>query len=418
MFKNDKGFSLVQIMVAAGMLGGLSLAFLQLVKNTNDVQVSAKSKSEEMEFRTSIRMILDNEKFCRVSIAGDGPSGVPASPVTFKKQTADDLATEGIDVSLYYSNQAGDARTLKKFNGANNPGTNDKSQIGSLTIKSIKLVMNNPITPGPNYPDNPNHSDIGVLRMVVSRKTSLTTTKDTIMDFDLIVAMATGQSPQTPGVTKLISCTRKKDDEEDKSYTYPKSCTMTLSHSDSGAPYRSVTLNMDSGGMVGLRMRGNVDNNDTFRISSNCSSTSDEMDSYFSNCSIGFGWKDVTDNANVSNAFPTAGKNYLSLFGSTISLQTGGDVNQDDSFYYKIACPNGTDDDLNKYVKNKCQICFAQGDQWRTSPANITCKKVQDQSDTTWGRTVVDGDVNGDDAFFLGFFCEGEFSPIIKDWNY
>jgi type II secretory pathway pseudopilin PulG len=417
MFKNSKGFSLVQVLVASGMMGGLTLVLLQFIKNTNDVQASTQAKSEEMELRTSIRMILDDERYCRVSIAGNGVSGFPTVPVTFKKQNVDDSATEGLDISLYYSNQTGDTRTLKKFNGANNPGTSDRSNFGKLIIKSIKLIMNNSVTPGPNYADKASHSDIGVLRAIVTRKTSMTTSRDSILDFDVIVGMATGQSPQTPGVTKLLSCTRKKDNEEKKdNYGYPSKCSIVFSHSDNGSPYRSTTLDMDSGGLVGLRMRGNVNNDDIFRFAPNCTSGGEEIDDYFHACTFSFGWKDVTDNANLVNTSPASSKS--TLFGGTISQQLGGDVNYDDSFYYKMSCPNGSNSDLNTYVKKKCQICFAQGDQWRTSPANITCKKIQDPMDFSWGRVVVDGDVNADDAFFLGFFCEGEFSPIIKTITY
>lgn len=398
-------------------MSGLSVMFMNFVKNTNDVQASVQAKSEEMELRTSIRMILDDERYCRVSMAGNGVSGSPVTPVTFKKQNVDDIASEGLDIALYFSNQSGDTRSLKKFNGANNPGTNDKSKYGKLTIKSMKLIMNNTVLPGPNYPDQAGHSDIGILRAVVSRKTSLTTSKDTILDFDVVVGMATGQSPQTSGVTKLLTCTRKKDEEKKDNYGYPESCAMEFSHNDNGGPIRTVILNMDSGGLAGIRLSGNVNNDDVFRLYTHCSGGT-EIDDYFKKCSIGFGWKDSTNNNNAGNALPAAGKNTTALVGTVIPLQTGGDVNADDSFYYRIVCPPGTNSDLDKYVKKKCSMCFAQADQYRMSPDNITCKKVQDTFDSSWGRTVVNGDVNADDAFFIGFYCEGEFSPTIKKFTY
>lgn len=208
MFQNEKGFSLVQVLVGAGLMGGLTLSFMQFVKNTNDVQTNTQAKSEEMELRNSIRMILDDERYCRISMAGDGPSGTPTTPVTFQKKDVDDVNTEGLDISLYFSNQAGDKRTLKKFNGANNPGSNDKSGFGKIQIKTLKLIMNNTVTPGPNYPDSDNHSDVGILRAVVARKISMTVSRDTIIDFDVNVGMATGQSPQPSGTTKLLSCSK------------------------------------------------------------------------------------------------------------------------------------------------------------------------------------------------------------------
>ncbi|MAX65966.1 MAG: hypothetical protein QF441_12665 [Bacteriovoracaceae bacterium] len=203
MLNNEKGFSLAQVMIAAGLLGGLSLIFMQLMKNMGQAQNFAQSKSDEIELKSSMRMILNDEKFCRVSLAGNGPSGSPSSPIVFKKKNIDEN-DEGLDIALYLSNQAGDARTLKKFNGENNPGTNDKSKFGRLKIKTLKLIMNNGI--GSNYSDSLIHTDVGVLRAVVEKKVSTTQTRKIKMDFDLNLVMSTGQSPENHGETRIISC--------------------------------------------------------------------------------------------------------------------------------------------------------------------------------------------------------------------
>jgi len=211
MLHNEKGFSLVQVIVAAGLLGGLSLFFMQLVENMGQAQNFAQSKSDEVELKSSIRMILSDEKFCRVSLAGNGPSGLPSSPVVFKKQDIDDEDTEGLDIAFYLSNQAGDTRTLKKFNGANNPGVSDKSKFGKLTIKTMKLIMNNGV--GSNYSDSPAHNDIGVIRVITEKKVSSTQTRDIIMDFDVNVAMTTGQVPENSGETRILTCLNSKSSQ-------------------------------------------------------------------------------------------------------------------------------------------------------------------------------------------------------------
>lgn len=167
MLKDQKGFSLVQVMVVIGILGGLSIAFMQITRNMGQVRTSFQSASDEFELKTSIRMLLDDERHCRVSLAGNGPQGSPSSPVIFNKVDIDE-DDEGLDIALYLSNQAGDTRTVKKFNGANNPGSDDQSKYGKLRIQSIKLMMNNGT--GSNYTDSPAHNDIGVIRVVVQKK--------------------------------------------------------------------------------------------------------------------------------------------------------------------------------------------------------------------------------------------------------
>jgi hypothetical protein len=205
MIRNENGFSLAQVIVAAGLLGGLSLVFMQLMKNMGQAQNFAQSKSDEIELKSSIRMILDDERFCRVSLAGNGVSGSPSSPVIFEKQNIDE-DNEGLDIALYLSNQAGDARTLKKFNGENNPDANDKSKFGKLTIKTLKLIMNNGI--GSNYSDSVGHSDVGILRAIVEKKVSNTQNREITIDFDINVGMSTGQSPENSGETRILSCSK------------------------------------------------------------------------------------------------------------------------------------------------------------------------------------------------------------------
>ncbi len=389
---------------------------MQMTKNMRDVQNFAQTNSDEVEFETSVRLLLNDEKHCRVSLAGNGPSGVPSDPVVFKKSEIDDETAEGLDIALYFANQAGDQRTLKKFNGQDNPGTDDKSKFGKLTIKSLKLIMNNPTGAGADYNNSSAHNDIGIIRAVLSKKMSSTQTREIISDFAVNVGMATGQSPESSGETRILTCSRV-DKMAAADFTYPEGCSMTFSHSDAGGAYRNVALNMDSGGFVGLRLRGDVNGDDRFRISSSCSSGS-ELTDYMRSCSIGFGWKDNTDSSSSINAFPSSSKSYNTNFGGTITLQTGGDVNSDDSFYYRIRCPNGSNSDLNEYVKNKCQICMGHTDHYYYSPEKTSCKKVQNSSDNSWGRIMTSGDVGADDALFLGFFCEGEFSPVIKAWAY
>lgn len=418
MLSNDKGFSLAQVMVAAGLLGVLSLVFMQLTKNMSDQQSFAQSKNDELEIATSVRQLLNDERYCRVSIAGNGEKGDPETPVTFKK-SENDQDSEGIDIALYASNVDGIKRTIKKFNGANNPGELDKSKFGKIKIKSMKLIFNNSDADGNlnwDYDDSPSTNDIATLRVVLEKKISANNTREITEDFSLIVNVSTGQDPESSGVSRIISCNSESLVTETEDYKYPVNCKMSLGHSDNGGTYRSAELDMSTGGFVGVRLSGDVNSDDRFRLSATCGD-GNEIDDYLSSCQVGFGWKDSTDNNSPFNKSPQVSRQFNINFGSSAILQVGGDVNEDDSFYYRLRCPSGSSAELDSYMRSKCSICMGHTDKWYSSPEKVSCKKIQGMSDSSWGRIMTSGDVGADDALFLGFFCEGEYSPIIKKWN-
>ncbi len=416
--QNNKGISLVQVIIVAGLLGGLSLVFMQLTSNINFTQTAITGQADEIELKSLIRTILNDSRYCRVSFAGNGPIGSPTNPVVFEKKNQDE-PNEGLDVSLFYSNSAGDSRTLKKLNGANNPGSSDHSKFGKLSITSLKLIFNNPDASGNlnwNYPDSAQHNDMATLRVSTSLKTSSSQIKTQVIDYDVNLTLQTGQSPDNSEETRILACGSMSSTPL-SGLGYPDSCQIALSHSDNGGLYRNAILRMDEGGFVGIRLRGDVNGDDRFKLKPECTS-GNELSAYFNNCNLGFGWRDNTDNTSSINASPTAFKTYNANFGSTIILQTSGDVNADDSFYYRLRCPNGSNAQIDEYVKKKCRICMGHADEWFVSPQKSSCKLIQEMSDSSWARIMTDGDVGSDDSLFLGFFCEGEYSPTIKNWTY
>jgi prepilin-type N-terminal cleavage/methylation domain-containing protein len=203
MLKNEKGFTLVEIIIAAGLLGFLALIATKLIGNMAQGARHVGTQYDESELRRSVSNILRDERYCRVSLAGDGPVDNPTSPVTFNKIDIDE-DDEGLDVSFFISNQVGDARTTKKFNGLNNIGSLDKSKLGKIKIKEIKLIMNN--STGSNYTDALVHYDLGLLRVVITKKVSNTTSRDVTFDFDINLKLSTGQSPESSGETRILSC--------------------------------------------------------------------------------------------------------------------------------------------------------------------------------------------------------------------
>jgi len=77
MSKNQHGFTLIEVLIVAGIMGMLAVGAMQLFKNVNDGQTFASSNADEQDLRTEIRMILEDERFCRVSLAGNGPKNEP-----------------------------------------------------------------------------------------------------------------------------------------------------------------------------------------------------------------------------------------------------------------------------------------------------------------------------------------------------
>ncbi|MBT4791966.1 MAG: hypothetical protein HON90_10375 [Halobacteriovoraceae bacterium] len=194
-------------MIAVGLLGGLSLALMQVMKNVNDGQSRTAFISDEAELSISINMILDNANYCKMSLSG----------MTFEKKDIDfggdkveksssyTKISEGLNVELWYSNIAGDTKTTKMFNGADNIVGDDRSQFGKLKIKSMKLVMFN----GPTGCLLDNYclgdaNESGQIVVLYDKKINSSQTRPTIKTFPLNLGFTTDGF----GVTTIKSCSR------------------------------------------------------------------------------------------------------------------------------------------------------------------------------------------------------------------
>ncbi len=202
---NQRGFSLVQVMVASAMLGGLALGVMHIMSNITTAQNMARIIEDKMSLGNEIRMILNNENFCRVSLVGNGPQGEPNNPIVFKKSDIDSLV-DAIDVEFFISNQKGNKRSIKKFSGVDPI----KSKYGRLKIKSIKLTMNNPIETedeekedcGEDYCPSLLHSDIGLLQIILEETLGREKVRQTTLKYNLNVDMKTDQDNNTT----FLSC--------------------------------------------------------------------------------------------------------------------------------------------------------------------------------------------------------------------
>lgn len=196
MLQNQKGFSLVQVMVAIGLAGVLSLIVLKISQNMNTVQNEAESSSEENELRLELRMILDNSDHCSVSLAGLDPVG---SPVKFQKRDIDEIPNEGLTVELYQAqkNAAGTiiGRT-KRFTSNASDTTPTLVRPKKIKITGMTLALPNPPI-NANYPQSSRHSDIGRLVVTIEKNK-----RPKRLELPLVVTMSTDSS----GNTTLLQC--------------------------------------------------------------------------------------------------------------------------------------------------------------------------------------------------------------------
>ena len=204
MFKNRNGFSLLQVVIASGILGGMAVVVMKLMSNMAQINTTSASKTDEIAFRSAVQILLQAQKHCRVSVAGDGTYGSPTNPVTFRKSDIDE-DDEGLPIALYYANQDGTARLTKMFNGRDdNPGGEDKSVVGKLVLKSMKLHMNNGT--GFDYTDMPVFTDPGVIRVIADKQIQAGKSREVTFDFNVNVVLTTGQPPEASGESRIISC--------------------------------------------------------------------------------------------------------------------------------------------------------------------------------------------------------------------
>ena len=189
LLKKSQGFSLVGVMMAAGMVGGLSLALMHIMKQLHEGKRDSQSLQDQFQLHKEISLLLADENHCRVSLAGDDPAG---SPVTFKKADIDE-PSEGLNVELFTSNRAGDARSgSAKFY--------PNRKFGKWKIESLKLQLDS--STGSHTPDQEN-KDLGNVVVKAKRKIN-ERTKTKTLKFPVQVKVST--APGSDPLSTLLSC--------------------------------------------------------------------------------------------------------------------------------------------------------------------------------------------------------------------
>lgn len=87
--QNQNGFSLVQIMIAAAVMAGLSVLFMQMMSNQNMQQKTAVAQGEITSVSTTISSILANNVQCTANFQGTFPPSSPFPGLKLGKNDTD-----------------------------------------------------------------------------------------------------------------------------------------------------------------------------------------------------------------------------------------------------------------------------------------------------------------------------------------
>lgn len=100
------GFSLVETMVVLGLVAGLGMIVMQVMKSSNKGQVDILNFADYSSIKDEVTFLINNSNSCKASLAG----------FTFNGSTIKDTPKAGIE--LWGANQDGDRTTKKFFGGA------------------------------------------------------------------------------------------------------------------------------------------------------------------------------------------------------------------------------------------------------------------------------------------------------------
>lgn len=195
----------------------------------------------------------------------------------------------------------------------------------------------------------------------------------------------------------------------------PKMCYLKFAHRDNTGPIRSMYYTMDKPGYRGLILSGNVNSDDKFYAGGYCNSTpAGSMEEFVRNCSFDIGLRDNSDSsAAATGGTPSVSASHAMSNTSDAQLNLLGDVNGDDTFYFRFRCPS-PGNELAQYFYDNCYVCMGYSDVFRPTPDSKVCAPVTHLLDfNKWSRFRFSGDVNSDDVMFMGFYCGGSGSPEV-----
>ena len=188
------------MLVGVGVFSALTLGFAELMRSSLVGQQKILQIKEISDLKNEMGILLDIEANCRNSLVGPCSYGQPTQPVPFKKTEIDE-DEEGLPVELYVSSQDGNSRGPKIFSATESP----LNQYGSLTIKSIKVLMNKEGV-GSDYSPDDQHSALGTLRVKIQIDPA---NPNQERSFD--IRMSVWLRTEADGQITFLSCSRSLD---------------------------------------------------------------------------------------------------------------------------------------------------------------------------------------------------------------
>lgn len=137
---DNKGMSLMDLIMALSLVGIVAVGIMHLSKNTTEIQTRNYISVDYAQLSQEFLFLLTQERHCTASLGGINLEIDPTDP-DFINATLD--PTKGIDVELFISDSTGTV-VNKKLSGTDvgvNPGDTNFTRYGKLNITGIKLSM-------------------------------------------------------------------------------------------------------------------------------------------------------------------------------------------------------------------------------------------------------------------------------------
>lgn len=188
--KNNKGFTLIELMVGVGLTGLISLGVMQLISDTSKISKSTKQQFEEDELTRVLNSMFSNEKICRSTLFGKDPTGDEGEQIeevfrlnsidtikVFQENPADPTDTDDIDPpeQSQYDTMTLSSSEKRVLIRANCPDTGSASSRapctyamgsqGRIFLKEIRILAyemthSDAINPGSPYKNSANQATI------------------------------------------------------------------------------------------------------------------------------------------------------------------------------------------------------------------------------------------------------------------
>ena len=173
---------MVGVMVAAGMMGGLSLAVSHIIKQINDGKREAQHVQDQFRVEKEISLLLANRNHCTMSLHKIKDANNIDVITRFEKLNVDEFH-EAFDVELYTSDQAGNSRSLRVFY----PG----KRIGKWTLTWLRMMLD--ASTGNHTPNQTNEDTGDIIVAITKRVDGKDFTKN--IKFPIKVKVTTGPLP-------------------------------------------------------------------------------------------------------------------------------------------------------------------------------------------------------------------------------